>query len=144
MRVAFAGALRGDAIAMTTELRMLALSIGLGFVHIILASHAKSSVYGYRWSAGPRDQGMPPLPGVPGRLERALRNFGETFPLFAAAVLIAHAADRHGAFTVWGAQLYFWARVAYLPLYAFGVPLVRSLVWNVAAAGIFLILLGLF
>ena len=38
---------------MTTELRMLAFSIVLGFVHIILASHAKSRVYGYRWSAGP-------------------------------------------------------------------------------------------
>jgi uncharacterized MAPEG superfamily protein len=128
---------------MTTELRMLAFSIVLGFVHIILASHAKSRVYGYRWSAGPRDQAMPPLAGVAGRLERALQNFGETFPLFAAAVLLAQVADRHNAFTVWGAQLYFWARVAYLPLYAFGVPLVRSLAWNVAAAGVFLVLLGL-
>lgn len=91
------GNLRGDAIAMTTELRMLAFSIVLGFVHIILASHAKSNVYGYRWSAGPRDQAMPPLPGVAGRLDRALRNFGETFPLFAAAVLVAQFADRHNA-----------------------------------------------
>ncbi|MFY9735684.1 MAG: MAPEG family protein [Rhodoplanes sp.] len=128
---------------MTTELRMLAFSIVLGFVHIILASHAKSRVYGYRWSAGARDQAMQPLAGVAGRLERALQNFGETFPLFAAAVLLAQVADRHNAFTVWGAQLYFWARVAYLPLYAFGVPLVRSLAWNVAAAGVFLVLLGL-
>lgn len=128
---------------MTSELRMLAFSIVLGFVHIILASHAKSRVYGYRWSAGARDQAMPPLPGVAGRLERALQNFGETFPLFAAAVLLAQVADRHNAFTVWGAQLYFWARVAYLPLYGFGVPLVRSLAWNVAAAGVFLVLLGL-
>lgn len=128
---------------MTSELRMLAFSIVLGFVHIILASHAKSRVYGYRWSAGARDQAMPPLAGVAGRLERALQNFGETFPLFAAAVLLAQVADRHNAFTVWGAQLYFWARVAYLPLYAFGVPLVRSLAWNVAAAGVFLVLLGL-
>ncbi len=128
---------------MTSELRMLAFSIVLGFVHIILASHAKSRVYGYRWSAGARDQAMPPLAGVAGRLERALQNFGETFPLFAAAVLLAQVADRHNAFTVWGAQLYFWARVAYLPLYAFGVPLVRSLALNVAAAGVFLVLLGL-
>lgn len=78
-RVTTVGALRGDAIAMTTELRMLALSIVLGFVHIILASHAKSSVYGYRWSAGPRDQGMPPLPGAPAawsaRCETSARRF---------------------------------------------------------------------
>jgi uncharacterized MAPEG superfamily protein len=44
---------------------------------------------------------------------------------------------------VWGAHLYFWARVVYLPLYALGVPLVRSLVWNVAFAGIVLLLLAL-
>jgi uncharacterized MAPEG superfamily protein len=33
---------------------------------------------------------------------------------------------------VWGAQLYFWGRLAYLPLYALGVFLVRSLAWNLA------------
>jgi uncharacterized MAPEG superfamily protein len=45
--------------------------------------------------------------------------------------------------TVWGAQLYFWARVLYVPLYAFGIPLIRSVAWNVAALGIILILLAL-
>jgi uncharacterized MAPEG superfamily protein len=129
---------------MTTELLMLALSAVLGFVHIVLASHARSSAYGYRWAIGPRDQAMPPLDGVAGRLDRASRNFGETFPLFVAAVLVAHLAGKHGAMTVWGAQLYFWARVVYLPLYAFGVPVIRSLVWNVAALGIFLLLFALF
>ena len=42
-----------------------------------------------------------------GRLECALANFLEAFSLFAAAVLIAHAAGRHDWMTVWGAQLYF-------------------------------------
>jgi uncharacterized MAPEG superfamily protein len=42
-----------------------------------------------------------------------------------------------------GASLYFWARVLYLPLYAFGVPLFRSIVWNVAALGIALLLIAL-
>ncbi|HKA73916.1 MAG TPA: MAPEG family protein, partial [Xanthobacteraceae bacterium] len=71
-------------------------------------------------------------------------NFLETFPLFAAAVLLAHAAGKESALTWWGANLYFWARVAYLPLYASGVFLVRSLVWNIAAFGIFLLLAALF
>ena len=83
------------------------------------------------------------MAGVSGRLERALANFLETFPLFAAAILIAHVAGRHNWMTLWGAQLYFWARVLYVPLYAFGVPLVRSLAWNVATFGIILILLSL-
>jgi uncharacterized MAPEG superfamily protein len=72
----------------------------------------------------------------------ALSNFLETFPLFAACILMAHAMDVHNWMTEWGAQFYFWARVAYLPLYAFGVVLVRSLAWSVATAGILLVLLG--
>ena len=86
---------------------------------------------------------MEPLRGVAGRLDRALKNYLETFPLFAAVVLAAHVADRHSALTRWGAQLYFWGRVAYLPLYAAGIPLVRSLVWDVAAVGILLLLVAL-
>ncbi len=128
---------------MTSELTMLALSVALGFIHIVLASQTAAAQLGYRWTAGARDEPPPPLDPVVGRLDRAQRNFLETFPLFAAAVLIAHAADRHSDMTIWGAQMYFWGRVAYLPLYAFGVPLVRSLAWNIATFGVFLILLAL-
>src|SRR5262245_48610358 len=116
---------------MTIELQMLAMSVVLGFVHIVLASHAKSWQYGYRWTASARDGLRPPLTGIAGRLERAAANFIETFPFFVAAVLIAHLVERHNSLTYWGVQLYFWARVAYLPLYALGVPLIRSMVWNV-------------
>jgi uncharacterized MAPEG superfamily protein len=86
---------------------------------------------------------VPALTGIAGRLERALQNFLETFPLFAAAVLMAHFAGRHGWMTEWGAQLYFWARVAYVAFYAAGVFLVRSLVWNIATGGIVLVLVSL-
>jgi len=129
---------------MTIELTMLALSVCLGLAQIILAAHFVNRQRGYRWAAGPRDDPQPPLQGIGGRLDRALRNFLETFPLFAAAILIAHASGSQSWMTAWGAQLYFWARVAYVPLYASGIFLVRSLAWNVAAAGIILILLGLF
>jgi uncharacterized MAPEG superfamily protein len=128
---------------MTLELTVLALSVVLGFVHIVAASHFASLQRGYRWSASARDEPVGPLQGVAGRLDRALRNFLETFPLFAAAVLAANALGRHNALTEWGAHLYLWGRVAYLPLYAAGIPLVRSLVWNIATAGILLLLIAL-
>jgi uncharacterized MAPEG superfamily protein len=131
------------AETMRVELQMLALSTALGLGQIVLSSHAASLRYGYRWAASARDQAMPPLTGVAARLERALRNFMETFPLFAAAVLIANVIDRHSWMTVWGAQIYFWGRLAYVPLYTFGVPLVRSMAWNVATIGIIFVLLGL-
>jgi uncharacterized MAPEG superfamily protein len=97
---------------MTLELKLLALSIVLGLVQIVLASHAASLQRGYVWTAGSRDEAVPVLTGVAGRLERALQNFVETFPLFAAAVLIAHVTATHSWMTEWGVQLYFWARVA--------------------------------
>lgn len=128
---------------MTFELKILALSIVLGFVQILLASHAASLQRGYLWAASSRDDDVPALTGLAGRLDRALRNFLETFPLFAAAVLIAHVAGRHSWMTEWGAQLYLLARVAFVALYAAGVFLLRSLVWNIAALGIVLILASL-
>ncbi len=128
---------------MTIELKMLALSIVLGLAQIVMASHSASRQRGYRWTASARDEQPVILTGVAGRLDRALKNFLETFPFFAAAVLTAHVANRHDWLTEWGVQLYFWARLAYVPLYAAGIPVVRSLVWNVAAAGIAFILIAL-
>ena len=129
---------------MNLEIRILAWTVVLGFVHIVAASHAASLQRRYRWTASARDHELAPLTGVAGRLDRALRNFSETFPLFAALLLAAQAIGRHSWLTEAGAILYFVARLACLPLYAFGVPLVRSLVWNVAALGMALLFVALF
>jgi len=74
---------------MTTELTMLALSIVLGLMQIMIAANASTRQRGADWNVGSRDEVLPPLGGTAGRLDRALRNFLETFPLFAAVVLIA-------------------------------------------------------
>jgi uncharacterized MAPEG superfamily protein len=128
---------------MTPELLMLALSVVLGFVHITVSTIATTHQYGWKWNLGARDAAMPPLQVVAGRLQRALHNFLETFPLFAVAVLIADATNRHGWMAVWGSQIYFYARVVYLPIYAAGIPVVRTLVWTAASLGIVLVLLDL-
>lgn len=128
---------------MSVELQVLTWSVILGFVHIIASSHAKSAQRGYRWTASARDEQVPALTGVAGRLERALNNYLETFPLFAALVLAAEVAGVHNTFTVWGSFLFLGARACYLPLYALGVPLVRSLFWNVAAIGMLLLVIAL-
>ena len=81
---------------MSFELAMLAASCVLCLVQIVISSHAASLQRGYRWTASSRDVEAPPLTGVAGRLERALRNFLETFPVFVAAVLLVHVLDRAG------------------------------------------------
>ncbi|WP_058835303.1 MAPEG family protein [Luteimonas abyssi] len=126
------------------ELRMLAWSVVLGFVQLALAAAAMTHVRGLAWNAGARDGQAKPLEGIAGRLERALRNFLETFPFFAAAVLAVLWAERADATSALGAQLYLWARVAYVPLYALGVPYVRSLVWVVSVVGLLMVLGRLF
>lgn len=128
---------------MTTELGLLAWSAVLGLVHIALAATFSVSRRGVGWAVGARDEARPPLSGIGGRLDRARANFLETFPLFAAAVLVAHAQQVHNSLTLLGAQLYFWGRLAYVPAYAAGIPWVRSLIWGVAVAGIVLVLVGL-
>ena len=127
---------------MSFELAMLAASCVLCLIQIIITSHAASLQRDYRWTASARDAEVPPLTGIAGRLERALRNFLETFPVFVAAVVLVNVLGRETALSAWGAGLYFSARLVYLPLYALGVPLLRSLVWNIAFAGIVLLLLA--
>jgi uncharacterized MAPEG superfamily protein len=129
---------------MTTELLMLALSVVLGFVHIMAAVMAKTHQYGRAWNVSARDDVMPPLQPIAGRLSRAQSNFLETFPLFAALVLMADAANRHGALAVWGAQIYFYARALYLPIYVAGIPVIRTIVWTVASLGIVMVFIALF
>ena len=128
----------------STEVQGLVAGAALGLVHIVLASQTASFQRGYRWTAGPRDETLPPLAGIAGRLARASANFLETFPFFAAAVLAALATGTHSAWSEWGVLLYLGGRIAYLPLYAFGVFLARSMAWNVATAGIAAIYVSLF
>jgi uncharacterized MAPEG superfamily protein len=127
----------------SVEILGLLAGISLGVVHIVLASHSASLHRGYRWTAGPRDEPLPTLQGVAGRLARACSNYLETFPFFAASVLAVMVTNSHSAWSTWGIYLYLAGRLAYLPLYAFGVYLVRSLAWNVATLGIVLLCLSL-
>ncbi|MEO8757171.1 MAG: MAPEG family protein, partial [Devosia sp.] len=57
-------------------------------------------------------------------------------------MVAAHLADRGDPLVLWGAGLWYVARIAYLPLYLWGVLLVRSLVWCVGAVGLGLMFFG--
>ncbi|MGH8459286.1 MAG: MAPEG family protein, partial [Nevskiales bacterium] len=87
----------------------------------------------------PRDD-LPPVSGVYGpRAERANVNFKETLPWALALLLLVQMTGAVNEYTAMGAWIYFWSRVAYLPLYVFGVPLVRTLAWAIALGGLGLI-----
>ena len=122
------------------ELQLLGLSGLLVVAQIALVSQLSNRQYGLRWAASPRDETMPPPGVLLARTRRALANCLETYPVFVAAVLAVAAVRRFDLLSLIGAHLYLWARVAYLGLYMAGVPLVRSLAWNVALVGILMIL----
>ncbi|HEX6375896.1 MAG TPA: MAPEG family protein [Allosphingosinicella sp.] len=125
---------------MTDELTALAWGCVLAFVHIFAAVRVKTRQYGTKWNMGARDEALPPPQPVVGRLARAQANFFETFPIFAAAVLIVAVAGLGDRWTAIGAWLWLGARTVYLPLYAMGVPVVRTLFFLVSVAGIALVL----
>lgn len=129
---------------MTPEFILLAFTLGLALVQILAAGAARTAELGAKWNAGPRDGEAPPPGKLAGRLKRAQDNLFETLPLFIAAVLMAEVAGKTGELSALGAHLYFFGRLAYLPIYALGVPYVRSLVWMVAAAGLVMVIAALF
>ena len=129
---------------MSMELKMLAWSIVLGLVQIAIAASLTTNQRGFAWGVGARDGTPEPVTPLAARLNRASANFLETFPLFAAAVLAVVAAGAADGRTAIGAQMYFWARVAYLPAYAAGVPYVRTLAWAVSITGLIFVVMALF
>ncbi|MFN4287418.1 MAG: MAPEG family protein [Brevundimonas sp.] len=126
-----------------TELYWLGGAVVLGLVILMWSAYAARMQQGMKWAAGPRDRDRP-VTGVAARLERAHRNFLETFPYFAVLVVAVVLSERTSALTLLACQLYLGGRVAHVILYALGTPLVRSLAWFVASAGIVMLLLALF
>ena len=127
---------------MAFELKMLAAATVLGLIQLLWAAAAAQPQRGLKWNVGPRDTPVV-LTGMAARLQRAFANFRETFPLFAAAVVVAYLGGRLGPLTGYGAAVYVGARALYVFLYAFGVPVVRSLVWLASMVGLGLVLAAL-
>ncbi len=121
---------------MSIELKILAWGCVLALVHIFAAAQVRTRQYGTKWNVSARDEQMPPPSPLVGRLERAQANFFETFPVVIAAILAIEVAHLNNNLTALAAMLWLGARALYLPLYAAGVPVVRTLVFTVSFAGI--------
>jgi uncharacterized MAPEG superfamily protein len=125
---------------MNAELTVLAWGCLLGLVHVFAAVRVKTRQYGTKWNMGARDEELPPPQPIVGRLARAQANYFETFPIMVAAILIVSVADRTDWLTEIGAIVWLAARFVYLPLYAMGIPRVRTLVFLISVLGILLVL----
>ena len=123
---------------MTTELWILLAASLLGIVHLTASSFTFKAQVGNKYTAGPRDEHIERT-HIAGRMQRAQQNFLETFPIFVACVLTVHVTNSYGSLSLWGSILYIVGRVIYIPLYASGIPWLRSISWNVATLGLVLV-----
>jgi uncharacterized MAPEG superfamily protein len=124
---------------LTTEMLYLLLAVVLLLVHLSVQSFTFKVQVGNRYTVGARDENLQPT-GVAGRAARAYANYRETFPAFAVLALSIEVLAAADWWTGFGAALYFWSRVAYLPAYVAGVVWVRSLIWNASAVGLVIML----
>ena len=113
---------------MPIELSYLSASIALFFVHIGFEAVAANLHHKPKDLLGARDE-MPAHSVLIGRAKRSTQNYIEALMMFVPLVLIAALADRFNDLTALGAAIFFWSRVAYAPVYWFGVPVIRSFIW---------------
>lgn len=124
---------------MKPELTLLAWSVILAIVHMLVAVQGALNQVGLMTLVGNREN-FPEILGWGGRAQRAAFNMVANLVLFTAVVLAVVAADRTNSMTLLGAQIFFWARVAYAVCYLGGIKWVRTLSWLVSVIGIVLIL----
>ncbi|MBV6656832.1 MAG: MAPEG family protein [Devosiaceae bacterium] len=128
---------------MTPELLVLLLAVILAVIQLAFYAVPANMELESGYAAGPRDR--PPATQLSDRTRRAKRayeNHLETLPWFAIVVIVAHLTGQTSAVTAIAARVYLGARIAYVPLYLFGVFGLRSLAWLIATLAILTILVG--
>lgn len=120
---------------MSLELQYLVFTIFLLIIQMLFQVGAGFLANGFMGFVGSRDDEVLST-GIGGRFERAYYNMLETFPVFAALVLIVHITESFDSISALAVQLYFWARVAYIPIYIIAVPFLRTIIWLVSMIGI--------
>jgi uncharacterized MAPEG superfamily protein len=122
------------------EIQMLCWSVVLGLGQLAVATLGGLVDQGLPYNISSRDLPPPSITRITARLQRALGNFRESFVYFAVAVLVLTTTAKNNPTSALGAQLYFWSRVAYVPVYAAGIPVLRTLIWAASIVGLVMVL----
>jgi uncharacterized MAPEG superfamily protein len=131
-----------EAAAASTEIWVLGWSVALLLVQVGLQAVASYDL-GPAYLLGPRDEKRKSKNILAGRFHRALKNLLETYPAFVALVLALAVTGKTGGLAATGALLWLAARIVFVPVYAAGIPVVRTLLWLVSAAGLVMMLIRL-
>ena len=71
-----------------------------------------------------------------------LKDFAQAW--LAYGILAVVIAGKTGPLSLWGAGLYVLCRALYVPIYAAGTYMLRSLVWTLALVGLGMVVAALF
>jgi uncharacterized MAPEG superfamily protein len=121
--------------------RLLSLVVYMAAVTwllLLLASLIRAKGWtpeGMKLAMGNRDH-LPQATPFAGRADRTARNTLESFVLFAALALVAQLSGAQSPRVLLGAEIFFWSRLAYIPVYYAGIPYLRTVVWTVGFAGL--------
>ena len=78
---------------------------------------------------------------IAARLNRAKNNMLEALPLFLGLAMLALVKGGDTSRATHGASVFLVARIIYVPVYAAGIPVLRSLVWLAGMAGLLMMAL---
>ena len=115
---------------MPIEIKVLGFAALLQFVQFVLMAVPVNIQLGPRYTGGNRDEEQRAV-GVAGRFKRALDNHFEGLILFTIAVVVVVLGNASSPTTEACAWVYLVARVLYVPAYASGIFLIRSVIWSV-------------
>ena len=120
----------------------LLLSVALFFVMILFQALSGIKQFGLKPLAGSRDN-LGAEPGViQSRAKRANANMIENMALFVPLALVAIHSGTEGL-ALKGATLFFFARLAYAPIYWLGLPWIRPLAWGLSIVGMSMMFIAL-
>ncbi|MET0605979.1 MAG: MAPEG family protein [Beijerinckiaceae bacterium] len=128
---------------MSSMVNMIGWSVVLLLAQIVAQTLSLSKDCGLPYALSPRDVANPATTDVTKRLTRALMNLLETYPAFIALALALIATNKATGMGLTGAVIWFWARVVYVPVYAAGIPMLRTGVWTVSVIGLLMMLMAL-
>ena len=122
------------------ELNLLVWSVALCVLQMLISVITAQGQVGLMPLVGNRED-FPELKGIAGRASRGHQNMATNLVLFTALVSVVALSGKSNTMTELGAELFFWARVAYAVIYLIGIPWARTIVWAVSIVGLVMIFL---
>jgi uncharacterized MAPEG superfamily protein len=130
---------------MMADTTVLVLSAILLWLMVMTAATLRSQGWkpgGVARAFGNRDN-MPEPSALAGRADRAAKNMIENTLVFVVLMVAVQVANKANAQAQLGANLFFWGRLAFWPIYLAGIIYARTAAWAVSVVGLAMMVLAM-